>query len=47
MLQLGHVPRAADHFVWSGLRFEVMDMDRNRVDKILVSSLGDNGVRKT
>ena len=46
MLQLGHVPRAADHFVWGGLRFEVMDMDRNRVDKILVSSLADNEARK-
>jgi putative hemolysin len=36
MLQLGHVPRAADHFHWNHLRFEVVDMDRNRVDKILV-----------
>ena len=38
MLQLGHVPRAADHFEWKNLYFEVVDMDRNRVDKILVSS---------
>lgn len=38
MMQLGHVPRASDHFDWSGLTFEVVDMDRNRVDKILVSS---------
>jgi len=38
MLQLGHVPRASDYFTWGDLRFEVMDMDRNRVDKILVSS---------
>lgn len=38
MVQLGHVPRAADHFRWGGLAFEVVDMDRNRVDKILVSS---------
>jgi putative hemolysin len=37
MLQLGHVPRAADHFHWDGLRFEVVDMDKNRVDKILVA----------
>jgi putative hemolysin len=41
MLQLGHVPRAADHFEWDGLQFEVVDMDRNRVDKILVSSSAD------
>ncbi|WP_232020377.1 hemolysin family protein [Methylocaldum marinum] len=37
MLQLGHVPRAADHFEWNNLRFEVVDMDKNRVDKLLVS----------
>lgn len=38
MVQLGHVPRAADRFQWGKLHFEVVDMDRNRVDKILVSS---------
>lgn len=38
MLQLGHVPRATDHFEWGKLYFEVVDMDKNRVDKILVSS---------
>ncbi|HYE35138.1 hemolysin family protein [Methylocaldum sp.] len=37
MLQLGHVPRATDHFEWNHLRFEVVDMDKNRVDKLLVS----------
>lgn len=33
---LGKIPSAADHFDWKGLRFEVMDMDGNRVDKVLV-----------
>lgn len=33
---LGRIPNAADHFEWHGMRFEVMDMDGNRVDKILV-----------
>ncbi|MBD2388367.1 hemolysin family protein [Cylindrospermum sp. FACHB-282] len=33
---LGRIPAAADHFEWQGMRFEVMDMDGNRVDKILV-----------
>lgn len=37
MHMLGRVPTVADHFDWEGLRFEVMDMDRNRVDKVLVS----------
>ena len=39
MLHLGRVPSAADHFEWEGLRIEVVDMDRNRVDKLLVSRL--------
>lgn len=33
---LGRIPTAAVHFEWGGLRFEVMDMDGNRVDKVLV-----------
>lgn len=39
MLQLGRVPQIADRFEWGGLRFEVVDMDRNRVDKLLVTRL--------
>jgi putative hemolysin len=34
--QLGHIPKSSDHFVWDGFRLEVMDMDGNRVDKVLV-----------
>lgn len=37
--QLGHIPVASDHFEWGGFRFEVMDMDGNRVDKMLVAPL--------
>jgi putative hemolysin len=37
MLQLGRVPHPADHFHWNGLRFEVVDMDKNRVDKLLIA----------
>ncbi len=36
---LGRVPAVADHFDLRGLRFEVMDMDRNRVDKVLVARI--------
>ena len=39
MLQLGRVPQVADHFEWGGLRFEVVDMDRNRVDRVLVARI--------
>jgi putative hemolysin len=31
------VPSAGDHFEWEGWRFEVVDMDGRRIDKILVS----------
>lgn len=34
--QLQNIPRAGDYFDWQGWRFEVMDMDRVRVDKVLV-----------
>jgi putative hemolysin len=37
LLQLGRIPKAADQFEWSGMCFEVMDMDGNRVDKVLVT----------
>ncbi len=36
---LGKIPTAAEHFEWNGLRVEVVDMDGNRVDKILVMPL--------
>jgi putative hemolysin len=38
---LGRIPTAADHFEWQKFRFEVMDMDGNRVDKVLVAPLGE------
>lgn len=34
--RLGQIPTSSDHFIWEGFRFEVMDMDGNRVDKVLV-----------
>jgi putative hemolysin len=39
MTSLGRVPQAADNFDWNGYRFEVMDMDGRRVDKVLVTTL--------
>lgn len=35
--QLGHVPKEGESFVWENFRFEIIDMDRHRLDKILVS----------
>jgi putative hemolysin len=39
MTSLGRIPRATDQFEWQGLRFEVVDMDARRVDKVLVTTL--------
>jgi putative hemolysin len=35
----GRIPRAGDHFDHGGWRFEVMDMDRHRIDKLLITRL--------
>jgi putative hemolysin len=37
LARLGHIPHAADAFDWGGWRFEVVDMDGRRVDKVMVS----------
>ena len=39
MFSLGRIPQSTDRFEWNGLRFEVMDMDARRVDKVLVTTL--------
>ena len=41
MGRIGHVPQVGDHFKWGGLRFEVVDMDDRRVDKVLVTTAAD------
>jgi putative hemolysin len=34
--RLGRIPSVANYFVWKTFYFEVVDMDGNRVDKVLV-----------
>jgi len=36
---LERIPTEADHFEWKGYRFEVVDMDGKRVDKVLVKAI--------
>jgi putative hemolysin len=36
MTILGRIPKAGDKFIQDGIAYEVMDMDGNRVDKVLV-----------
>ena len=39
LAQLGHLPTTGESFRWRGLRFEVVDMDGRRIDKLLVQRL--------
>ncbi|HWK82862.1 MAG TPA: hemolysin family protein [Caldimonas sp.] len=43
MLLLGRLPDTADSVEWEGWRFEVVDLDGKRVDKVLASPLGSVG----
>jgi putative hemolysin len=36
IMQLGKIPISGEHFEWRQLRFEIIDMDGKRVDKVLV-----------
>ena len=35
LAQLGHLPEVGEHFRYEGWRFEIVDMDRRRIDKLL------------
>ena len=37
MSQLGTIPSEGNTYEWKNYRFEVMDMDANRVDKVLLT----------
>jgi putative hemolysin len=39
LANLGRVPGPGEHFVAGDWRFEVLDMDGNRVDKVLASKI--------
>ena len=36
MAQMNRIPSVADHVMLEGFRFEVVDMDGRRVDRVLV-----------
>jgi len=36
---LGHIPEEGEKLEWNGYRFEIVDMDRQRIDKLLVSKI--------
>jgi putative hemolysin len=37
LAQVGRVPQIGESFEWSGYRFEVVDMDNRRIDRVLVA----------
>jgi putative hemolysin len=39
--QMGHIPELGAHFTAEGYRFEVIDLDNRRIDKVLVSQLAE------
>ena len=44
MLLLGRLPGEADWVEWEGWRFEVVDLDGKRVDKVLASALASQSL---
>jgi len=49
MSRLGDIPAAGQYFDWEGFRFEVVDMDSRRVDKVMIIPAGllKEGEKKT
>ncbi len=41
LASLGHIPRKAERFTWDEWEFEVVDVDRNRVDQVLATRVSD------
>lgn len=39
MTWLGHIPKISDYFEWEGYRIEVVDMNRNRIDRLLITKI--------
>jgi putative hemolysin len=45
MLLLGRVPATGDAVDWQGWRFEVVDMDKHRIDKVLAARIATDTAR--
>ena len=37
LFRIGHIPREGEKFMWDGFEFEIIDMDKQRIDKVLVT----------
>ncbi len=47
MTHFGRIPAAGDYFEWDGWRFEVVDMDRHRIDKMLLTRVSTPATQET
>jgi putative hemolysin len=43
MLLLGRLPRTADQVDWEQWRFEVVDLDGHRIDKVIAKRMTEPG----
>jgi putative hemolysin len=41
MTALGRIPQTGEVFEWRGIRFEVVDLDGARIDKLLVTRVSE------
>jgi putative hemolysin len=40
--RMGRVPSVSEYFEWHDLRFEIVDMDGKRIDKVMVAAVKNN-----
>ncbi len=41
---LENIPKTGDTFEWAGLKFEIVDMDRMRIDKVIVTKMDTSDI---
>ena len=46
MYMLRKIPKLTDHIEYGGYRFEVIDVERHRIDQILVTKIGSKDEEK-
>ncbi|MSP64324.1 MAG: HlyC/CorC family transporter [Ignavibacteria bacterium] len=39
--KLGKIPKSSDFFIWNDIKIEVVDMDGNRIDKVLITQISN------
>ncbi|MBC3808835.1 HlyC/CorC family transporter [Undibacterium seohonense] len=39
LTHFGYIPKSSEYFEWAGFRIEVVDLDKNRIDRLLVSEV--------